>query len=277
MNLTIGYSPCPNDCFIFDALINGKIDTAGITFEPRLEDVESLNRKALKGMLDITKLSFFAYAHVLEKYILLRSGSALGFNCGPILISKKHVANPELEIKSVAIPGQLTTANFLLSLYLPALKNKREYVFSEIENAVLNGEVDAGLIIHESRFTYAGKGLQKVKDLGEFWDALIHAPIPLGGIVMKRSIDPVVQKKVSGLIRQSVQHAFNHPAGAMPYVREHAQEMSDEVMKQHIGLYVNEFSLDLGKTGCDAIGLMFKKAGELGLVRAGREKLIIDP
>ena len=277
MNFTIGYSPCPNDCFIFDALINGKIDTGGISFQPCLEDVETLNQKALKGELDITKLSFFAYAHVLEKYILLRSGSALGFNCGPILISRKDITVPEREIKAVAIPGKLTTANFLLSMYLPALKDKKEYVFSEIENAVLNGEVDAGLIIHEGRFTYAAKGLKKVKDLGEYWDSLIHAPIPLGGIVMKRSIDPAMQRKVNDLIKKSVQYAFDHPEGAMPYVRENAQEMSDEVMKQHIRLYVNEFSLDLGKTGCDAIELMFRKVLELGLVRAGSEKLIIDP
>jgi len=277
MNFTIGYSPCPNDCFIFDALINGKIDTGGISFQPCLEDVETLNQKALKGELDITKLSFFAYAHVLEKYILLRSGSALGFNCGPILISREDITVPEREIKAVAIPGKLTTANFLLSMYLPALKDKKEYVFSEIENAVLNGEVDAGLIIHEGRFTYAAKGLKKVKDLGEYWDSLIHAPIPLGGIVMKRSIDPAMQRKVNDLIKKSVQYAFDHPEGAMPYVRENAQEMSDEVMKQHIRLYVNEFSLDLGKTGCDAIELMFRKVLELGLVRAGSEKLIIDP
>jgi 1,4-dihydroxy-6-naphthoate synthase len=276
MNLTIGFSPCPNDCFIFDALVHGKIDTEGIDFKVHLEDVETLNQKALQQELDVTKLSFFAYAHVVDKYVLLRSGSALGFNCGPLLISRNVILDPRNEIRSVAIPGRLTTANFLLSLYLPGLKNKKEYLFSEIENAVLAGEVDAGLIIHENRFTYAGKGLKKVKDLGEYWDSLIHAPIPLGGIVMKRSLGDVLQKKVNRLIRKSVQYAFQHPVSAMPYVRGHAQSMSEEVMKKHIALYVNEFSIDLGKTGADAVALMFSKASEAGLVTPVREKLMID-
>ena len=162
MNLSLGYSPCPNDCFIFDALIHHKIDTEGLTFDVQLEDVETLNRKALSGDLDITKLSFHAYAYVLETYILLRAGSALGFNCGPLLISKREIQDPKTEIKSVAIPGKLTTANFLLSLAFPNLTNKTEFVFSEIEEAVINEKVDAGLIIHENRFTYQQKGLKKV-------------------------------------------------------------------------------------------------------------------
>ena len=200
--LTLGYSPCPNDCFIFDALVHKKIDTEGLDFEVELGDVETLNKKALKGELDITKLSFHAYAYVLENYILLRSGSALGFNCGPLLIKNSKSEIKIVEEIKVAIPGKLTTANFLLSLAYPQIKNKIEYVFSDIENAVLSGEVDAGLIIHENRFTYQDKGLEKIKDLGEFWDDLIHAPIPLGGIVVRRNFDLELQKKVSRLIKK---------------------------------------------------------------------------
>lgn len=276
MNLSLGYSPCPNDCFIFDALVHHKIDTEGLNFTVQLEDVETLNKKALKAELDITKLSFHAYAHVLEHYILLRAGSALGFNCGPLLISKREIKDPQSEIKSVAIPGKLTTANFLLSLAFPDLKNKIEFVFSDIEDAVLDEKVDAGLIIHENRFTYQQKGLKKVMDLGEYWETLIHAPIPLGGIVIKRNIDSVLQKKVNRLIRKSVEFAFANPKSSMPYVKEHAQAMSEEVMKKHIALYVNDFSIDLGETGMSAVKLMFKKAHDLEIFSIGNQSLIID-
>lgn len=273
--LTLGYSPCPNDCFIFDALVHKKIDTEGLDFEVELGDVETLNKKALKGELDITKLSFHAYAYVLENYILLRSGSALGFNCGPLLIKNSKSEIKIVEEIKVAIPGKLTTANFLLSLAYPQIKNKIEYVFSDIENAVLSGEVDAGLIIHENRFTYQDKGLEKIKDLGEFWDDLIHAPIPLGGIVVRRNFDLELQKKVSRLIRKSVEFAFNFPNESMSYVKQHAQEMSEEVMQKHIQLYVNQFSVDLGVLGSEAVELMFAKAKELKLVDVQQHQLII--
>jgi 1,4-dihydroxy-6-naphthoate synthase len=276
MTLTLGYSPCPNDCFIFDALVHKKIDTEGLDFDVQLEDVEALNRKALNGELDITKLSFHAYAHALEKYILLRAGSALGFNCGPLLISKKEIKDAAKEIKTVAIPGKLTTANFLLSLAFPHLKHKVEYVFNEIEDAVLNKKVDAGLIIHENRFTYQQKGLKKVLDLGEFWESLIHAPIPLGGIVIKRNLPDELQQQVNRLIKKSVEFAFANPESCMPYVREHAQAMEESVMKQHIQLYVNEFSIDLGDIGINAVQLMFAKAKELNLFDFKMEKLVIE-
>lgn len=283
MKLTLGYSPCPNDCFIFDALLHKKIDTEGLDFEVQHEDVETLNRKALKGELDITKLSFHAYAYVLQHYILLRAGSALGFNCGPLLVSRFDFSQPDengklssVEKIRVAIPGKMTTANFLLSLAYPQLKNKIEYVFSDIEDAVLNGEVDAGLIIHESRFTYEQKGLKKVMDLGEYWDSLIHAPIPLGGIVIKRDFDEDLQQKVNRIIRKSVEFAFKNRESSMPYVKEYAQAMSEEVMKKHIALYVNDFSIDLGETGVTAINLMFDKAKELGLFDVGNDDLIIS-
>ena len=274
MKLSLGYSPCPNDCFIFDALVHKKIDTEGLDFEVRLEDVETLNRFALNGTLDVTKLSFHAYAYAMQHYILLRSGSALGFNCGPLLISARPFSDPA-EIKTVAIPGKMTTANFLLSLAFPELTDKREYLFSDIEDAVLLGEVDAGLIIHENRFTYRDKGLQKVRDLGEYWDALIHAPIPLGGIVIKRNFDVELQQKVNRLIRKSVEFAFAQPEISMPYVREHAQAMSEEVMKQHIALYVNAFSADLGPSGIAAVELMFEKAKQSGLFQFPALPLVI--
>jgi 1,4-dihydroxy-6-naphthoate synthase len=276
MTLSLGYSPCPNDCFIFDALVHKKIDTEGLDFDVQLEDVETLNRKAQKCELDITKLSFHAYGYAMDHYILLRAGSALGFNCGPLLISKRAIYNPGEEIKTVAIPGKMTTANFLLSLAFPNLRHKTEYVFSDIENAVLRGEADAGLIIHENRFTYADKGLKKVMDLGEYWESLIHAPIPLGGIVIKRNADTGLQQQVNCLIRRSVEFAFANPESSMPYVKAHAQEMSEEVMKKHIALYVNDFSADLGETGSKAVALMFDKARSLDLFRIPDRPLMID-
>jgi len=276
MKLSLGYSPCPNDCFIFDALVHGKIDTEGIDFEPVLEDVETLNRKAQRGELDITKLSFHAYAYVLEHYILLRAGSALGFNCGPLLVAKTDIKNPTKELKRVAIPGKLTTANFLLSLAMPDIKDKIEFVFSDIEEAVLSGQVDAGLIIHENRFTYQDKGLKKVMDLGEYWDSLIHAPIPLGGIVIKRNLESELQQQVNCLIKKSVEYAVKNPESSMPYVRANAQAMKEEVMKKHIDLYVNNFSLELGETGIRAVKLMFDKAESVGLFSVGNKKIVID-
>lgn len=266
-HIKIGYSPCPNDCFIFDALVHKKIDTGEFTFEPVLEDVETLNQWAMQGKLPVTKLSYHAFAYVRDKYELLKSGSALGFNCGPLLISKKEIRDPEKEIKSIAIPGKLTTANFLLSIAYPKLQNKTEMVFNQIEEAVLSGKVDAGLIIHENRFTYEQKGLKKVRDLGEFWDELIKAPIPLGGIVASKNLSEEARRKIEALIRKSVEYAFANPESSMPYVREHAQEMSEEVMKKHIALYVNEFSVDLGDVGTKAVNLLFDKAKEVGLIK----------
>ena len=275
MKLSLGFSPCPNDCFIFDALVHKRIDLEGLEFDVKLEDVETLNRMALRQELDITKLSFHAYAHVINNYILLRSGSALGFNCGPLIISKTQITDPEKQIRSIAIPGKLTTANFLLSIAYPQLTTKKELIFSDIEDAVLKGEVDAGLIIHENRFTYEARGLKKVRDLGEFWEEQINAPIPLGGIVIKRSIDPAIAKKVNRLIRKSVEYAFAHPEASMPYVREHAQAMDEVVMKKHIDLYVNRFSIDLGEQGEKAVELMFRKASELGLFQVDKKDLMI--
>jgi 1,4-dihydroxy-6-naphthoate synthase len=268
--LSIGFSPCPNDCFIFDAMVHHKIDTEGLEFDVTMEDVETLNAKAFKEELDITKLSFHAYLYLQKPYILLRSGSALGFNCGPLLISEQSIEISELRTPNseltVAIPGKYTTANFLLSLAFPEAKNKVEMVFSEIEQAVLDGKVDAGLIIHESRFTYADKGLKKIMDLGEYWESLIHAPIPLGGIVARRSFDEALLQKINRCIKRSVEYAFSNRNDVMPYVKKHAQEMDEQVMQKHIDLYVNEFSVDLGEKGKEAVELLFNKAIETGLI-----------
>ena len=281
MKLSLGFSPCPNDCFIFDAMVHHKIDTEGLDFDVVMEDVEALNQRAFKSELDITKLSFHAFLYVQQNYILLKSGSALGFNCGPLLISKSDLttqfSNPNTQISNlkIAIPGKNTTANFLLSLAFPEMKNKTEVLFSEIEQALLDGKYDAGLIIHESRFTYEQKGLKKIMDLGEFWEGLIHAPIPLGGIVARRSFDNNLLQKINRVIKKSVEYAFANTPDVMPYVKKHAQEMSEEVMKKHIDLYVNEYSIDLGKTGTEAVNLLFNKAKEIGLIKSAIEPLII--
>ncbi len=276
MNFSLGFSPCPNDCFIFDALVHKKIDTQGIDFSVIMQDVEALNSKAFKQELDITKLSYHAFIYLTHQYALLNSGSALGFNCGPLLVKDSKNEIMDINAASIAIPGKYTTANFLLSLAFPDAKNKKELLFSDIESAVLSHQVDAGLLIHENRFTYEQKGLEKIIDLGEFWDSLIHAPIPLGGIVVKRSIDAKLQKTIDSLIKQSVDFAFTNPESCMDFVKQHAQEMSEEVMKKHIALYVNDFSVDLGIVGKNAIQLLFEKAIETKLIEVGAPQIFVS-
>lgn len=271
--LTLGFSPCPNDCFIFDALIHNKIDTEGLQFEMVMEDVEALNQKAFQAALDITKLSYHAYAYLTKPYQLLDAGSALGKNCGPLLI-----ANSKLQISNsikIAIPGKYTTANFLLSLAFPDAKNKTEMLFSEIEEAVLSGKADAGLIIHENRFTYEQKGLKKIIDLGEYWETLTNTPIPLGGIVIKRNLPDDIKKKVNRVLRKSVEYAFANPKSSFNFVKVHAQEMSEEVMYKHIDLYVNKFSIDLGSEGKGAIKLLFDKAQDLGVIKKIEDEIFL--
>jgi len=271
MTLTLGYSPCPNDTFIFDAMIHGKIDTEGLQFEVQLGDVEELNRKAFAGDLDMTKLSYHAYAHLSEPYRLLQSGSALGRNCGPLLIAKSDLDRSEIEAGTIAIPGMYTTANFLLSLAYPNAQNKQETLFSDIEQAVLDGKVDAGLIIHENRFTYQDKGLVKLMDLGEFWEGSTGHPIPLGGIVLKRSLGDELYEKVNRVLQRSVQYAFDHPDSSQDYVSAHAQEMDPAVMRQHINLYVNDFTVDLGAEGRNAVERLFSMAHEKGVIEEAIE------
>lgn len=259
MKLTLGFSPCPNDTFIFDALVNHKIDTEGFEFDVQLEDVQTLNEWAKAGKLDISKISYGVLPLVLNEYIVLNSGGALGKGVGPLLITnspnlqKLQTTNHKLQTASIAIPGINTTAHMLFSLAYPEAKNKKFMVFHEIEEAVLTGKVDAGVIIHENRFTYQDKGLQKIKDLGEFWEETIKVPIPLGGIVMKRSFDVTIQQKIDKLIRKSLEYAFEHYPQLTDYVRKHSQEMNEAVMRQHIDLYVNNYSLELGEEGKKAV------------------------
>jgi len=260
MKLTLGFSPCPNDTFIFDALVHHKIDTEGLEFEVVFGDVEQLNKWAFQGKLDITKLSYNAFTHCVNDYMLLDSGSALGNNCGPLLIKKP---NTTLTAKSkIAIPGKYTTANMLFDIAYPGYRNKVETLFSEIENQVLEGRVDAGLIIHENRFTYQDKGLEKVKDLGEFWEEETELPIPLGGIVIKSELPLVTQQKVERVLRKSVEYAFENPNSSADYVKCHAQKMEKEVVDAHITLYVNDYSISLGEQGRKAVELLFEKVGK---------------
>jgi 1,4-dihydroxy-6-naphthoate synthase len=278
MKLSLAFSPCPNDCFMFDAMVNGRIDLEGLEFSVRLEDVETLNRAAFSQAIDVTKLSYHAYAHCAANYVLLDAGSALGRNCGPLLISKRTIPLEEVAAGavSIAIPGEYTTANLLLGLAFPDARNKTELVFSEIESALLAEQFDAGVIIHENRFTYAAKGLKKIVDLGEFWERTTSAPIPLGGIVVRRALPPDVQQRVNRVMRRSVEFAFAHRDASLPFVREHAQEMSEDVMYKHIDLYVNKYSVDLGSEGRRAIQLLFGEGVAAGVLPAVRERLFLD-
>lgn len=258
MKLSLGFSPCPNDTFIFDALVNNKIETGGISFEVVLEDVETLNLWALQGKLDITKLSFPAFFQSMDQYILLNSGSALGKGVGPLLISKHEQVNANLLAESiashsVALPGLHTTANLLFSFAFPDALNKRFMIFSEIEEAVASGICDLGVIIHENRFTYQQKGLSKVMDLGTHWEEKMKIPIPLGGIAVKRATNPLIKVKVDNLIRNSLEYAYSNYPVISDFVKQHSQAMSEEVMRKHIDLYVNNYSLDLGEEGKKAI------------------------
>lgn len=266
MNLKIGFSPCPNDTFIFDAMINGKVDTHGITFEPVLDDVETLNNWANQGKLDITKLSYNTFLHTVDKYALLHSGSALGNGVGPLLISKKPLDLTHIDEYSIAIPGKNTTANLLLSLAFPKAKNKTELVFSEIEEAVLSEKFDAGLIIHESRFTYQEKGLTKLIDLGDWWEQNMHAAIPLGGIVIKRSLGKDLAKRVDDILKASLAYAWERYPELTPFVQNNAQEMNEDVMRKHIELYVNDYTTDLGENGTSAINRLFEEAYKTGVI-----------
>lgn len=277
MKLTLGFSPCPNDTFIFDALIHQKIDTEGLTFDVTFDDVETLNQKALREELDITKLSFHAFAYVVDKYALLDSGSALGFGVGPLLISKNEISDIQNSISDlkVGIPGKLTTANFLFSLAFPQSKNKAEMVFSEIEPALLDDKIDLGLIIHENRFTYQEKGLKKVMDLGEYWEKLTNSPIPLGGIMISRNLPEDVKLKVNRLIKESVEYAFANPKSALDFIRSHSQEMSEEVMYKHIELYVNKYSVNLGEDGRKAVKTLFSKALDAGVIPSSTKDIFL--
>ncbi|MFT6849885.1 MAG: 1,4-dihydroxy-6-naphthoate synthase [Sphingobacteriales bacterium] len=265
--ITLGFSPCPNDTYIFDALVNGKMDTKGYCFKPILADVEELNNWAAQGKLDVTKISYNALGHLTQNYSLLRSGSALGRGCGPLLISKEElVFNQEiLSDLEIAIPGNMTTANFLLMHALPKAMKKKEFLFSEIEGIVNRGETSLGVIIHENRFTYKDNGLKLVVDLGAHWEKTTKMPIPLGGIVANNSLSANEQREISQLILESIEIANKNPSDSFNYRKEHSAEMDEAVMRSHIDLYVNKFSIDLGEEGEKAVNFFINRGVEKGI------------
>jgi 1,4-dihydroxy-6-naphthoate synthase len=257
--LTFGYSPCPNDTFAFHALAHGLVD-APFRVRPVLLDIEELNRRAYRGEFDLTKLSIGAFAGVGEAYRLLRSGAALGRGVGPLVVAREAMALADAVRGSIAIPGRDTTAYRLLRMAAPPTGTVHEMRYDRILGAVGSGVVDAGLIIHESRFTYAGHGLVKVADMGEWWEGETGLPVPLAGICARADLDEGIVAAAEDAIRQSVRHAFDHPAASRDYVRAHAQEMSDDVCAAHIALYVNEHSLDVGEEGMRAIERLVREA-----------------
>ena len=268
--LTLGFSPCPNDTFMFDAMVHGKIDTAGLEFEVVMDDVEALNQRAMKGELDVTKISFAAFTKATDKYLLLSSGSALGNGVGPLVVSNTNLSFSELNNSNlkIAIPGANTTANFLFSIFFLQATNKKEMIFSEIENAVLSGKADAGVIIHENRFTFEKRGLKKICDLGELWEKKTGQPIPLGGIAVRKNLPIEIQHKLSVVIKRSVEFAFANPDSSYEFVKANAQEMDEEVRKKHIALYVNDYSINLGEIGRGAIEIFFQKALRAGVINS---------
>ncbi|HAM09296.1 MAG: 1,4-dihydroxy-6-naphthoate synthase [Bacteroidetes bacterium GWE2_41_25] len=266
MRLTLGFSPCPNDTFIFDAMVHGRIDTEGIEFDYFLADVEELNRRAMTAEADITKISFHVYAYVAGNYLILDSGSALGHRNGPLLISKHPIRPHDLKEKKIAIPGKFTTANLLFSIAWPEAINKKEYLFSDIEKVLLEEEADAGIIIHETRFTYEKKGLVKIADLGEYWENLTGMPIPLGAIIIKRDIPGDIALKVNRILKRSLEFAMKDKSASSDFVSANAREMDSAIVNKHIQLYVNEYSLSLGTGGREAINGLFRIANEKGVI-----------
>jgi 1,4-dihydroxy-6-naphthoate synthase len=278
MNLLLGYSPCPNDCFIFYALAHNKLKSSkvspDITWQIRLEDVEALNQLAKQNVLDVSKISYHAYAHLMNDYIMLPAGGALGKGVGPLIVTKEKLET--LSNKRVAIPGGLTTANLLLKLSQPDDINIVTLRYDQIMPAVARGEVDAGLIIHESRFTYPNYGLQKFLDVGEWWESTTGRLLPLGGIIAKRSLGEITLGHINNAIKESLEYAYLHPEETKSYVAQYAQEMSEEVRQKHIDLYVNEYSLDVGEKGKAAVLELFKRAEEREFIPKIGEKIFLE-
>lgn len=267
MKIRLGFSTCPNDTFMFDAMVHGRVATDGFEFEVTLADIHHLNQMALAGELDMVKVSYNMYGHLREQYHLLESGSAMGKACGPLLIAREHEPIESLLARnaSVAIPGKETTANLLLSYFAPGLSDRREMLFHEVMPSVLSGSADLGLIIHENRFTYAGLGLVCIQDLGAHWEATTGLPIPLGAIVAKKSLGEKTISTLDRVLHDSVAFAFAHPEASEAYVCMHAQEMDPEVTKAHIALYVNDFSLGMGKEGHQAVDALLGVGQKMGL------------
>jgi 1,4-dihydroxy-6-naphthoate synthase len=279
-SISLGYSPCPNDTFIFYAMVYGKVISDNLNFNEVLLDVEALNQKAFKADLDVTKISYHAFGHLRDTYCLLRSGGALGRGCGPLVITNKYQSMEELQNKIIAIPGKLTTAYMLLQLYDPAFQFDASRIlimpFDKIMKAVATGEADAGLIIHESRFTYPSYGLKQVLDLGEWWESETGLPIPLGGIIAKRSLGGALINRINAILKSSIEYAFHNRHEPEQYIKQHSQEISDDVINQHINLYVNDFTLDAGVDGINAVNTFMTKAEESGIIPTSHHPLFID-
>ncbi len=276
MKLSLGFSPCPNDTFIFDAMVNGKIDTEDLEFDFFLADVEELNRRVFAAESDISKISCHAYAHAADNYLILDSGGAMGYGSGPLLISKRPIDMVNPEKLHIAIPGIYTTANLLLSIAWPTALNKTEYLFSDIENAILNDEADAGLIIHETRFTYINKGLIKIADMGEFWESLTQLPVPLGVIVVNRKLPEHVALKVNRVIRRSLEYALaNSAENPGNFVLSNAGQTDRDVIKSHISLFVNDFSFNLGRIGRNALTELYRISSEKGITPLLPERIFL--
>ncbi len=273
--ISLGFSPCPNDTFIFDALVHDKIENRLCFAPPFLEDVETLNNWAIQGRLDVTKLSFHALGYVLQDYCLLRAGSALGRGCGPLLVAAKPLDLRTDNALTVAIPGKYTTAALLFRMFAPQCTNLVEMRFEKIMESVAAGTVDAGVIIHESRFTYGEKGLVCLQDLGSWWEESSGFPIPLGCIAAKRSLGRQIIGEIEIAVRKSLQHAYKDPLGCLPYVRQYSQELDDKVVQDHIGLYVNDYSLDLGVEGTQAIDNFLRRGRQAGILPQGEHRLTI--
>jgi 1,4-dihydroxy-6-naphthoate synthase len=264
--LSIGFSPCPNDTYIFCGLTNNKIRLAGWGLQPALlEDVETLNEWAMQGRLDITKLSFHALGHVLNEYVLLNSGAALGRGCGPLLVAAHQIGPDDFSKMTVAVPGRFTTAAMLLKLYGPVWKDVVIMRFTDIMPAIESGRVDCGVIIHESRFTYQNRGLQLIVDLGAWWEKMSGHPIPLGGIVARRSLGRNLIVKIDRAVKSSILWAQKNTQFCRSYVKEYAQELDDSVIREHIGLYVNSFSENLGADGLAAVEFFLQTGQQKGI------------
>ena len=274
--LKLAYSTCPNDTFIFYALAHNLIDCSGLKFEIKLADVETLNQCAKSGAFDISKLSFAAIGHLMEKYALLRSGAAIGRGCGPLLLAKPGFDIEQLSLKKIAVPGMWTTASMLLGLYLSEKPRAVPMPFEQIMPAIQRGEYDCGVIIHEGRFTYREYDLVSIIDLGEWWEEKTSLPIPLGGIAVRRDITSAVARKIEDSIRSSMEYSFNHRKEADDYIKRYAQEMSSKVIRQHIDLYVNEFTLNLGKEGEEAVKMLFRMARDSKILPESNSPLFIN-
>jgi 1,4-dihydroxy-6-naphthoate synthase len=275
MKLTLGFSPCPNDTFIFDALVNNKINH-GFSFDVTIADVEELNRLALDGKLDITKMSYHAYACAASKYLVCESGSALGRGNGPLFVSRLKIYPDEVPYLKIAIPGKYTTAAFLLKYAFPTIKKPDVYLFSDIEDVVMSNEADAGVLIHEGRFTYKDKGLRLIKDLGEHWELFTKQPVPLGCIAMNRDLPADIRQSFSIALKNSILFANENPASSHDFVKRHAQEQAEEITGKHIELFVNDYTLALGDKGRNAVNFFLNETKRLKVVESIPEIIFSD-